>query len=231
MTVADVLGRLEAEQDPRGISHFAKLNVPNLRSYGIGLTKLRKLAKELGKDPVLARQLWETDVYEAKILGILADDPKQMTRAQVEAQADSAHIGMLAHVFCACDAPLAKAPFALDLALSWVDHPSENRRRCGWNLLGELSTNPKDKNLTDALYLPLIDRVERELQGEANFVKDAMNGFLLYVGQRNRALNTRAIAAARAIGKVTVDYGDNSCEATDVLKHLTGPHIQKKVGP
>jgi hypothetical protein len=26
-----------------------------------------------------------------------------------------------------------------------------------------------------------------------------------------------------------VDYGDNSCEPVDVLEHLLGPHIIKKV--
>ena len=62
------------------------------------------------------------------------------------------------------------------------------------------------------------------------WVREAMNGALMGIGKRNRELNTAAIRAARAIGPVDVDYGDdNSCEPLDVLKHLTSDSLQKKL--
>ena len=42
-------------------------------------------------------------------------------------------------------------------------------------------------------------------------------------------LNKRALAAVKSYWPIEVDYGDNSCEPVDVIKHLTGPHIQAKV--
>lgn len=52
MTVADVLALLDAERDERGIRHWQKLGsgTGGMRSYGIGLTRLRKLAKHLATD-------------------------------------------------------------------------------------------------------------------------------------------------------------------------------------
>ena len=48
------------------------------------------------------------------------------------------------------------------------------------------------------------------------------------IGLRNVALNKRALKAAKKIGKVEVDYGDNSCQAVDVIKHLTSDRIKEK---
>jgi len=40
-----------------------------------------------------------------------------------------------------------------------------------------------------------------------------------------------AIRAAKVIGPVDIDYGDdNSCEPLDVLKHLTSDYLKKKLG-
>ena len=229
MTVSEVLAAIEALQDARGIVHWNKLGSP-LRGYGVGLTKLRKLAKEVGRDPALAAQLDQTDVYEARVIGLLIDDPKRLTRAQVEAQVDRPGFGQLTHVFASCDSTLGRSPIAREVAEAWCVLPDPLRRRCAFLLFAELSENKKDKALTDAYFLALIARVRAELQGEENYVKDAMNAFLLYVGQRNAVLNAAALEAAQAVGKVAVDYGDNSCEAPDVAKHLSGPHIRKKVG-
>ena len=52
VTVTDVLALLDAERDERGMRNWEKLGsgAAGLRSYGIGLTRLRKLAKRIGRD-------------------------------------------------------------------------------------------------------------------------------------------------------------------------------------
>ena len=63
----------------------------------------------------------KSDYYDAKVVGILIDEPKEITKEQVEKQVDELNFGMLSHVFASCDAPLAKAPFAKELATEWTD--------------------------------------------------------------------------------------------------------------
>ena len=226
MTEAQVLSLLEKNKNARGIEHWKRLTGGKKgKSFGIGLTQLRKLAKQVGKDHDLAMKLWKSDVYDARTIAMLIDDPKKMTRAQVEKQV----VGlswMMAHVFCSCDATLTKTPFVRELAVEWAASKEDVRRRCGYLLIAELAKDRKDPTITDAFFEPYIARIQKTIRKEENFVKDAMNGVIFAAGQRSAALNKKAIAAAKAYWPIEVDYGDNSCLALDVLKHLTGARIQ-----
>ncbi len=103
MTYDEVLALLEEHRNERGMAHWFKLRESaELSSFGIGLTQLRKLAKKVGRNHELALELWDSGVYDAKVVGTLIDEPKKMTREQAEAQVEDARIGMLAHVYCSC---------------------------------------------------------------------------------------------------------------------------------
>jgi hypothetical protein len=80
MTVSDAMALLEAERDVRGMGHWEKLGegTAGMRSFGIGLTRLRQLAQRIG------RALWASDVYDARVIALLVDDPARITRAQAE---------------------------------------------------------------------------------------------------------------------------------------------------
>ena len=228
MTKTQAIALLRENADERGIAHWKKLSSP-LKSFGIGLTRLRKLAKQIGRDHKLALSLWKSDIYDAKVLGVLVDDPKQMTREQAEEQvAGGLEAGMLAHVFASCDAPLAKTSFAFELARDWMESPDAIRRRCGYALLYELSKkNPK--GMDDAYLLERIETIRDKIHDEEMWVRESMNTALMGIGKRNPKLNRAAIRAAKAIGPVDIDYGDdNACEPLDVLKHLTSDTMKKK---
>jgi hypothetical protein len=67
------------------------------------------------------------------------------------------------------------------------------------------------------------------IQDQRIALGDAMSGALMGIGKRSKKLNRAAIRAAKAIGPVDVDYGDdNSCEPLNVLKHLTSDYLKKK---
>src|SRR5687767_1992728 len=141
MEKSDVVDLLEANKDERGIRNWERLGpaTGGLKSFGIGLTQLRKLAKQIGRNRDLARTLWQTDVYDAKVIALLIDDPKSMTRQQAEQQVEELGAGMLSHVFASCDATLAKTPFVVELADEWIRSSDTVRRRCGYGLLYEVS--------------------------------------------------------------------------------------------
>jgi len=122
MTKSEILEDLKANQDARGIAHWKKHEAKSggLKSFGIGLVKLRKYSRTVGRDPKLAGQLWQANLYEMKIIALLIDDPKSMTIEQAETQVEQLQGGYLAHVFSSCDATLAKAPFVVELADKWI---------------------------------------------------------------------------------------------------------------
>ena len=125
MNKPEVLEYLKANQDARGIAHWKKHKEKSggLNSFGIGLTKLRKFSKTIGRDPKLARQLWQAKIYEMKIIALIIDDPKTMTMEQAEMQVEQLQGGYLAHVFSSCDATLAKALNAAALRVAIMIGP------------------------------------------------------------------------------------------------------------
>ena len=207
MNTTEVLALLEANKNDRGIANWKKLGAEaaKLKSFGIGLTQLRKLAKQIGRDHDLAMKLWKSDVYDAKVIALLIDDPKAVTQEQAEAQVEELGAGLLSHVFSSCDATLAKTSFVVELASKWMDSKDPVRRGCGYGLLYET-----------------FDREERSVHG-------SMGGALMGIGKRNATLNAAALKVAQAIGPIQIE-ADYKCEPFDVVKHLTNDRLRQKLG-
>jgi len=232
MTVAEVLKLLERERDERGIAHWDKLGERRggLRSFGIGLTKLRKLAKQIGRDRELAQTLWRTDVYDARIIALLIDDPKQITREQAEHQVEQLNGGMLAHVFASCDATLAKTPFVIDLADHWIRNGDTTRRRCGYGLLYETSKLSSKKAPSDEFFLEHVALIARAITNECEGVRMAMGLALMGIGKRSALLNEAALMVALTVGPIEFTSASGDCEPFDVSKHLTTERLRTKLG-
>ncbi len=232
MTVPDVLALLDAERDERGIRNWARLGdaTAGMRSYGIGLTRLRKLARQIGRDRALAQELWQTDVHEARVLALLIDDPAGITREQAEKQVEELAGGMLAHVFASCDATLAKTPFVVELAEQWVRSEDPVRRDCGYGLLYEASKFSGRKAPSEAFFLAHVQRIADSIDSEPERVRMAMGLALMGIGKRSAALNRAALEVARRVGPIAFTSVSGDCEPFDVAKHLTTERLKEKLG-
>lgn len=231
-TAAEVLATLKAEQDERGIGHWEKLGAGTggLLSYGIGLTRLRKLGKDIGRNRKLAQALWKTDVYDAKVIALLIDDPAEITPEQAEKQVEELGGGMLSHVFASCDATLAKTTFVVELAEKWVKSKDAVRRACGYGLLYEASKFSGKKAPDEAFFLACIKRVADTIAKEPEQVRMAMGTALMGIGKRSAVLNQAALKVARAVGPIEFTSASGNCEPFDVAKHLTADALRKKLG-
>ena len=225
MTKEEVLKLLEKNKNERGIANWNRMMGGKIKSYGIGLTKLKKLAKKIVKNHKLALELWALPIYDARVLSVLIEEPKEVTEEQVNRQVKDTEYWMMSYIYCSNLLP--KVPFVKEKTVEWASKKDTIQRRCGYLLLYELAKD--DSKLPDSFFLPYLSILEKNIQKEENFVKDAMNCALFGIGKRSKALNKRAIEAAKKIGKVEVDYGDNSCQAIDCLKHLTSDNLQKKL--
>ncbi len=238
MNIDDVFALLEQNKNQRGIDNWNALSdTHGLSSFGIGLTVQRKLAKQVskqnakqvGKNRQLANELWATDNYDAKVLGLLIDDPKQITVEQAESQVEQLNSGMLRHVFSSCDATLAKSPIAFEVANLWLTSPDPVRRSCAYGLTYELSKN-KSKALTDDYFMSVINNINANFENESKKVLLAMGGALLGIGKRNKTLNQAALTLAKAIGPIDFNEDGQKCEPFNVVKHLDNEALRKKLG-
>jgi DNA alkylation repair enzyme len=232
MNVIEVFTLLDAERDERGISNWEKRGsrAAGMRSYGIGLTRLRKLAKRIGRNRVLALALWETDVYDAKVIALLIDDPTEITRDQAEKQVEELAGGMLAHVFASCDATLARAPFAVELAALWVRSDDPVRRDCGYGLLYEASKFSGKKSPSEAFFLTHVEHIAATISAESERVRLSMGAALMGIGKRSAVLNRAALKVAGEVGPIEFTSASGKCEPFDVVKHLTTDRLKAKLG-
>ena len=196
-----------------------------LKTFDIGLTTLRKLAKQIGRDHSLALELWNSDVYEARVIGLLIDDPKQITRQQAEAQVEELEQGALGHVFSSCDASLAKTPFVVELAEEWIKSKHRRRRKCGYGLLYEISKMKGKKAPDDAFFLKHIKNIEEAYKKNGS-VEGAFS--LLGIGKRNVKLNAAALKVAKLIGPIESE--DKNCDPFDLADHLSKDHLKRRLG-
>jgi len=231
MTKTEILEYLKANQDSRGIANWEKhtKNSDGLKSFGVGLTKLRKFAKTIGRDPKLARQLWDAKIYEMKIVSLLIDDPSRMSIEQAETQVEQLQGGYLEHVFSSCDATLAKAPFVVELAEKWIKNKDVVRRRCGYGLLYEISKSKKKSAPDEDYFLVHIARIEKMYPKQPTSVLMSMATALMGIGKRSKRLNVAALKVANKIGPIDFDP-DGRCDPLNVAKHLTGDYAKKKLG-
>ncbi len=224
MNLTEIKTLLEVNKNERGIAHWEKMNLP-WSSYGIGLTQLKKLAKKIGRNHDLALKLWKEKNYEMVTLATLIDEPDKVTREQVEEQVKSLRFWMLAHSYCSNLMP--KVAFQQELAEEWLHESDDVKRRVSYLLYYNIARD--NKSLDDTYFEPIIDTIKSRLQQEENFVKDGMNNALIMIGSRSKKLHERALSAARHIGKVVVDYGDNSCQALDAVQHLNNKRVRAKL--
>lgn len=232
MTVSEVMALLDSERDERGMRNWAQLGAKTggMSSYGIGLTRLRKLARRIGRNRDLAKALWKSDVYDARVIALLIDDPAQITRDQAERQVEELAGGMLAHVFASCDATLAKTPFVVELADKWVRSKDPVRRDCGYGLLYEASKFSGRKAPDEAFFLAHVERIATTIGTESEAVRLAMGAALMGIGKRSAVLNEAALKVARQVGPIEFTSASGECEPFDVVKHLTTDRLKAKLG-
>ena len=211
--VKEILGRLRAMADPKLLQQEKRLGIDISHGLGISIWDLRKLAKEIGKDQALAEYLWDTGIREARLLAGYVADSESISEKTIDAWAADFNswdiVDQVADV-------IWLSPYGRRKAAEWSRRPEEFVKRAGFVLMAGLAS---EKDTTDAdleRFLPLI---VGEATDERNFVKKAVNCALRNIGKRNRALNRKAIQAAKQIARI--DSRAAHWIAKDALKELT----------
>lgn len=184
---------------------------------------LRQMAKEIGKHHLLALELWQSKVHEARILASLVDEPGLVTEGQMEKWVNEFDSWDVCDQFCMN--LFAKTPFAYDKVKEWSTRPDVFVKRAAFALIACLAWNDKKADNTALLeFLPII---KRESNDDRNFVKKSVNWALRQIGKRNLALNEVAIATSREIAAMPSKSA--RWIANDALRELTGEAVQTRL--
>src|SRR6185369_17912872 len=91
MTVAEIVKHLSSLGSAKNVEGMLHFGITTKRSFGVPTPVLKQFAREVKKQAedrhALAQELWETGIYDARAVAFLIDDPKQVTKKQMDSWA------------------------------------------------------------------------------------------------------------------------------------------------
>jgi 3-methyladenine DNA glycosylase AlkD len=227
MTVDEIFTRLAllgSLKNVEGMSHFG---ITTNKSFGVTTPVLKQFAREVKKQAVnrheLALELWKTGIYDARAVAFLIDDPKQVTRRQMDAWAKdfdnwATVDGTCCYLFC-------RTRFAYAKAVEWAGKKPEFIKRAAFSLMAYLAVH--DKKADDATLAAFLPVIEKHSDDDRNFVRKAVNWALRQIGKRNLILNKLAVETADRIKLQNTKPA--RWIAADALRELKSEPVKKRL--
>lgn len=221
--VQSALKWLKSHSTRATLDGMARYAIPSNKAFGVAMRDMKVLGKKLGRNHELAAALWDTGVYEARMVCSFVDDPALVTPAQMDRWCRDFDNWAICDTICFH--LFDRTPHAWAKATQWSRKRNEFEKRTAFALLWSLSVH--DKRATDEQFVQGLALIERAAGDERHFVKKAVNMALRAIGKRNRTLNAAAVAVARRLA--------DSQEAAarwvgrDALRELTSPAVTRRL--
>lgn len=221
MTKEKVLDRLEALSNPEKVAFKAKkFGVSTAtKTLGIYQKDLKLLAKEIGKNTQLGVELFDTQIYEARILCSKICNPVEVTEEMMETWVVCFDTWEICDSFCM---ELFKYnDLAVEKAFEWSLSEEEFTKRAGLVLMAVYGF--ANKNADNTVFESFFPVLIREAHDERIYVKKAVNWALRQIGKRNIDLKEKAILVANEIGNL--ESKSAQWIAKDALRELKGEKL------
>ena len=228
VTPDEVIAELHRHANPTNVAGMARYGIATTNTLGISVPTLRAIARRCirdhgGHDHALAVALWDSGIHEARHIAAMVEDPKTVTKKQLESWARDLDSWDVTDGFAF--SLVIKTPHAYDLALKWSSSEHEFTKRAAFATIAGLAVH--DKKAPDHKLLEFLPIIERESTDDRNFVKKAVNWALRQIGKRNRACKTAAIASAERIHSTNTKSA--RWIATDALRELRSDAVQSRL--
>jgi 3-methyladenine DNA glycosylase AlkD len=221
--VGSAMTWLKRHSTQRNRESMARYAIPSDNALGTSVANIRVLAKRLGRNHELAAALWDTGVYEARMLTSFVDEPARVTPAQMDRWCRDFDNWAICDTLCFH--LFDRTPHAWEKVAQWCDRDEEFVKRAAFALLWGLTVH--DKHAADAPFVEGLRFIERAATDERNFVKKAVNMALRATGKRNPALNAVAVTVARRLA----DAPEPAARwvGRDALRELTSPAVSRRL--
>jgi len=182
--IESALAWLRRHATKRTLDGMPRYGIPSDNALGVSVADIRLLAKRLGRNHELAAALWETGVYEARMLTSFVDEPARVTPAQMDRWCRDFDSWAICDTLCFH--LFDRTPFAWKKARQWSASPREFVKRAGFALMASLVVH--DKAAPGPRFLAFLPLIEQGAHDGRNFVKKAVNWALRCNGKRDPAL-------------------------------------------
>ena len=221
--VQSVLADLRAMGSEKNRAGMGRFGINTDRAFGVSMTTLRPLARAFKGNHRLAADLWASGHHEARILAALIDDPKKVTRRQMDAWAAAFNSWDVCDQVCA--KLFVKTPYVVEKVVKWANDDREFVRRAAFATMAGYAVHAKQ--VPDVQFLPFLLLIERHADDQRNFVRKAVNWALRQIGKRSSTLHRPALTLAKRLA--ASDDRTARWIGKDAVKELTDPAQLKRI--
>ena len=219
MEFNQIIQEFEELSDVDFAQNMKKFGINYVKSYGLRLPQIRKIAKQCGKNHDLALELWNHGYHETYLLATLVENPEEVDSIQLDEWVNSFYSWDL--VDQACINLLRFIPEAIDNIFIWSNSEEEFVKRTAFSLIAVLAVHNKDANFDE--YFEIIKEGSKD---NRNFVKKSINWALRQIGKSSAENNRKALELSYEI--LEIDNKASKWVARGAIKELESEKVQNK---
>ncbi|MBQ9161550.1 MAG: DNA alkylation repair protein [Methanobrevibacter sp.] len=220
MEFNQIINEFEESSDVDFAKNMKRFGIQYVKSYGLRLPQIRKIAKESDKNHDLALKLWNHGYHETYLLATLVEESDKV---------DSKQLNDWVHAFYswdlvdqACINLLRFIPEAFDNIFIWCNSDEEFVKRTAFSLIAVLAVH--NKNLDFDKYFEIIKEGSKD---NRNFVKKSVNWAIRQIGKIDMENNRKALELAYEI--MEIDNKASKWVARGAIKELESEKVQVKL--
>jgi DNA alkylation repair enzyme len=228
-TAKSVMDALKAKGSEKTRKTYVRHGIPAERTFGVSVADLKTIAKTIKGQQALAMELYATGNMDAMYLAGMVAAGAQMTRKQLQSWAEgAAGMSMIAEY----TVPWVSVENAegRDLAIKWIGSKKGSVAPSGWCTYSGLIATHSDDTLDIKEIEELLGMVVKEIGDAEGRTKYTMNGFVISVGAYVKPLLSKAEAAAKQIGAISIDMGDTACKVPLATEYIAKIEAAGRVG-
>ena len=220
MEFNQIIQEFEELSDVDFAKNMKRFGISYVKSYGLRLPQIRKVAKQCGKSHELALKLWDWGYHETYLLATLVEDPQEVDSHQLDEWVNAFYSWDL--VDQACINLLRFIPEAVDDIFIWCNSDEEFVKRTAFSLIAVLAVHNRDSDFEK--YFEIIKEGSKD---NRNFVKKSVNWALRQIGKSNAVNNKKALELAYEI--LEIDNKASKWVARSAIRELESEKVQKKL--
>jgi len=139
--VQSALKWLKSHSTKSTLEGMARYAIPSDKAFGVAYKDMKVLGRLLGRDHELAAALWDTGVYEARLVASFVADPSQVTPAQMDRWCKDFDNWAICDTMCFN--LFDRTPHAWAKVTQWSSSKDEFVKRTAFALLWSLSVHDK----------------------------------------------------------------------------------------
>lgn len=219
MEFDQIIREFERLSDVDFAENMKKFGIRYVKSYGLRLPQIRKVAKQCGKNHDLALKLWNHGYHETYLMATLVEESEKVSSKQLNDWVSTFYSWDL--VDQACINLLRFIPEARENIFIWCDSEEEFVKRTAFSLIAVLAVHEKESDFE--IYFDVIKEASKD---NRNFVKKSVNWAIRQIGKIDLENNRKALDLAYEI--LEMDNKASKWVARGAIRELESEKVQSK---